>query len=168
MFFIFGKHEWRPQTIGYRGDYCLSCNRETVSLKRQTLDFYHIYYVPLIPAGRSTHWHCIKCDEDPQKRTKVDPKLFLAVAILALLAGATIFLVTARNDDGGSILLSLSISAIFGLLWFFSNPGPSRQEELKHVGLFLPNNCLSCEEPLGEGQRTCPVCLTEYYDTPVE
>jgi hypothetical protein len=54
----YGRYRLLSRRVGYRADYCLTCDSPRIAEQYRTLDLFHIYFVPLLPLGLWRHWHC--------------------------------------------------------------------------------------------------------------
>ena len=172
MIFIFGKHRWQPQILGYRNDYCLTCDRQQVCVLRKTNDFLHLYYVPVFPVGRSTHWHCLKCDSHSHERLKTGRGTKLVAAILASVFAAIFWVLPVDQADQFAFMCIAIGATIVGLLLWLSSlnhkPTATLPERLKDVPVLSPEFCLNCVAELPPLTDTCPDCEVEYFPTPVD
>ena len=88
MFVVFGTYNWSARLVAFRRDLCAHCQRETLSLGMRTLDFFHVFWIPILPLGRWTRWRCADCGNDPAQTTAVRRPyrllLWILVAVMAL------------------------------------------------------------------------------------
>lgn len=172
MILIFGKHRWQPQVLAYRNDYCLTCDLPRISVLRKTNDFLHLYYVPVLPVGRSKHWHCLECDGDPHARVKTGRGTKLVAAILAWMIAAIFWALPVNPADQFAfkcIALGAAIGGlILSLAWLYHKPVVSLSEGLKSVPRLSPEFCINCDAELLPLADYCPDCEVEYFDTPDE
>ena len=71
MFIVAGIYNWSARLVAFRRDLCASCQRETLALGTRTLDFLHVFWLPVLPLGRWTRWRCDVCGKDPSVTTAV-------------------------------------------------------------------------------------------------
>lgn len=172
MIFILGKYHWQPQILGYRNDYCLTCDGQQVCVLRKTNDFIHVYYVPVFPVGRSTHWHCLECDTHPHQRVTTGRGTKLVAAFLAWVIAAIFWGLPAAQADQFTFMCIAFGATIVGLLswrsWLNHKPTPTLPERLKEVPVLTPEFCLNCDAELFPLTDTCLDCEVEYFPTPVD
>lgn len=62
MLIVFGKYNYFKKDMIYKSGICPYCNKETTLSNFTTSQFYHVYYIPLIPLGKF-HFvnYCNKC-----------------------------------------------------------------------------------------------------------
>lgn len=167
---IYGRHRWATRTVAFRGDYCLSCDSCTVSRQVSTLDFFHVYWVPLLPLGRWKHWHCQECGCNPHERVRMGRGYKLVGAIACLVVFVMSFLIPMEPDAestiwgmrvGGGLLF-----AAFCFAWWIHNDGSLLTEKLMAVPEFRPTICLACDNELVAHANSCPFCFVRYDESP--
>jgi hypothetical protein len=80
MFVIYGTHHFAARTVGFRPDFCMSCQNEVISVESRSFDVGHMYWLPLIPLGFRRHWRCRTCGNNPRSvRTGATVQVFAAV-----------------------------------------------------------------------------------------
>lgn len=69
MTIIFGKHTFHKRETTYRSGTCPHCKKETILSNFSADEYYHIYFIPLVPKGEFHYLdHCPKCN----RSTKYD------------------------------------------------------------------------------------------------
>lgn len=155
MIFLHGIYKFAKKRVGFRNDFCTSCKAERVAEQYRTFNVWHFFFIPLVPLGNHTRWHCVECGSDPRSSTKESPFLlivgmilFAAVGLISLLA-----LITAKQDRMMLACVGLGfLAAAFGLWkllkWQSQTPeGP--ESEVKPL--------------TGD---TCPYCAGKMIDEP--
>lgn len=170
MIIIFGTYQWQPQVLGYRNDYCLKCNEPQVAEYRETRDFFYLYYIPVIPLGRSQHWHCCECNNDPHVQVKTRRVYKMVAAILCWIFAGVFWALPAAPADvflfdclgaGGTV-----VGLLFWLSWLFHKPELTLTEHLEDIEHLSPTYCLNCDAELDPNPDQCPDCFVEYFETP--
>ena len=94
MFIVAGIYNWSARLVAFRRDLCASCQCETLALGTRTLDFFHVFWIPVLPLGRWTRWRCAVCGKNPSVATAVRRPfrillwLFFVLIVLAMLSVA--------------------------------------------------------------------------------
>jgi hypothetical protein len=86
MFVIYGTHHFAARTVGFRPDFCMSCQNEVISVESRSFDVGHVYWLPLIPLGFRRHWRCRTCGNNP--RSYDSSVVFQAIAGVIFLVAA--------------------------------------------------------------------------------
>ena len=56
-----GVYRFRPRTVGYRNDFCLTCMAPRRALEVRTFNVGSLRGLPLIPLGYWSRWLCSVC-----------------------------------------------------------------------------------------------------------
>src|SRR5512147_40206 len=86
MLLLHGYYRFFPKLVAYRNDYCLSCDAPRLALQRRTVDFFHLFYVPLLPLGVWWRWHCATCGRDPHATYRTRKPLKWLGTVLLLVS----------------------------------------------------------------------------------
>lgn len=172
MFLIHGVYRWWPKRVGFRNDYCLSCEGPRRSIATRTFDVGHVFFVPLIPVGFWKHWACSACRRDPHRNPKARPFLkwvgFACLIILSLMFWS----VPINSEDVAILGWILRIGPLVGaaaLLFQILTRAdePSLRERLAEIAPAATDSaCPFCATPLmaGDGgQWSCPACRAVRY-----
>jgi len=162
-----GIKSYKPRTIAYRNDFCVSCDGPRRAHLIRSFKAYQIYYIPVVPLGFWREWLCSECGKDPHVYSRELRRMRWGMVMLTgffSIAG-----VVASLDQESAIatrwLLRLLFPALFfGALWFAlrKKPEPSVREKLKEVSPNLDNTCALCDGALvqNHGWR-CSECHAE-------
>ncbi len=167
MHIVFGTHQFGRRTIAYRGDFCLSCDRHTISQQQRTFNVFHLYWIPLLPLGFRRHWHCIECRNDPHARVQTSQGIkILGLCAFLFFAGVS-WMVPMTEPGDAPIVWSLRVvmtglALVFTALVFHHKPNPTLAEKMGQIPRFAPQRCLACGAPLDEAVSHCPQCDVEY------
>ncbi len=168
MFLIHGSYHFWPKRVGFRNDYCLSCQGPRRAIAIRTLDVGHIFWVPLIPVGRWTHWACTACRRDPHRSPKAR-RSFKWIGLVCLLILSAMFW-TVPIDQSVSVLgWLLRVGPLAGaaalLYQLLGTPkDPSLKERLAAIPPASDTVCPFCGTPLLAGERwSCPACGAKRY-----
>lgn len=153
MFVIHGFYHWRPRRTAFRNDYCRTCEAERLSVLLRTFDVLHIYWIPVLPVGVWSRWHCTTCGFRPHAaiRSRRGFKVAGAVALgaLALLAWADPEVKPSEAIWVWGIRLGLALAAMAAGVWTFRHPREPRfREVLAGVKPFAGWTCPLCAGPL--------------------
>jgi len=85
MFIIFGTHLFGLKRYAYKYMGCSHCEMHRLFIQTRGFAWGHIFWIPLIPLGYQSSWHCASCvKEDNNAPTSFIVKLvFLAALIVA-------------------------------------------------------------------------------------
>ena len=147
MFVVYGMHHFAARTVGFRPDFCMSCQNEVISVESRSFDVGHIYWLPLIPLGFRRHWRCRTCGHNPRgERTGSALQLFAAAALLIV---AVITWTEPASADNATFAWSVRIGLPLLALALILNVRRRKKEE---AGLQAR---LRRVKPVGD---TCPLC----------
>jgi hypothetical protein len=149
---IHGTYCFAPRRHAYRNDYCLSCDAVRVAEQVKTLDFIHVYFIPLVPLGRRKHWKCSVCGNNPHERVKSTQgfKVLTAFAfgLFAAFGWALAILMMARGGGAPADLFGfiavMTLCFIAALLWCRAKPTTNLKHQLPHVPPLPADICIYC------------------------
>ena len=149
MFVLYGVYNFARKRIGYRNDYCLSCEGQKISEQWQSFDALHLFYLPLVPLGIKKRWLCATCGNNPHMRVKSSKTFLVGGAILCLLMAFVMWTApvgTGEDAKGAWVMRILLPLAFIGLLVpiFKQTPAPNLSEQLKSVPPLTEDNCPYC------------------------
>lgn len=150
MLIVHGRHRFAPKKIAYRNDYCLSCERESISEQWRSFDFIHVFWIPLIPLGHRLRWTCVVCGNDPRERVKTSKFiLFIAAALLVLFMVVFLFMPTDNREDAvGRCFIIFVLTGL--LVWVVraiirQTPPPDLRNELTRIRPWADTTCIYCQ-----------------------
>lgn len=169
MFIVAGTYNWSARLVAFRRDMCAHCQRETLSLATRTLDFFHVFWIPILPLGRWTRWSCADCGNDPSQTTAVRrPFRLLLWFLVALMVLA--FLTVAEVDSEYAIpvwmgrTLAGVVVALVG--WWAVRPTGSEDYEQRRANIqpYNESACPLCGAQLvrTSTEATCSGCAAEH------
>ncbi|MBL4770870.1 MAG: hypothetical protein JKY61_06945 [Planctomycetes bacterium] len=175
MIFFQGFYHFLPKTTAFRRDYCRSCQEVRTLTQIRTADFYHLYWIPVLPLGLWKRWKCAGCGNKPYRHTKTSraAKAFLAL-VLAVITFEFWFEPDLADEFSSQELLicRIGISALlaFALVWL-KRHSPELTREQGHAlvpHLAIPN-CLLCGGPMQRGTPDhCQICNRKHLPVPRE
>jgi hypothetical protein len=164
MLVVHGVRQLRPKRIAFRNDYCLTCQQPRRSVLIQTLNFWHVYWIPVVPLGFRKRWVCITCERPPHVVRKTRRPL-LRVALVLLLISSGISWVNPVNPDAVVIWWFFRIGAPIGavlllVLLLRTRMDAALREHLSAIAPATDTVCPFCGKQLlvlASG-CTCPGC----------
>jgi hypothetical protein len=162
VFVVYGMHHFAARTVGFRPDFCVSCQNEVISVESRSFDVGHIYWLPLIPLGFRRHWRCRTCGQNPRsERTGVVVQglaaaMFFVVSIITWMEPASADNATfAWAVRIGLPLLGLALLANLRKRKAEDHALRDRLRRLKSVG----DACPLCGQRVSAGpERRCTKC----------
>jgi hypothetical protein len=87
LIILHGVYKFRPQTVAYRNDFCLTCMKSRRALAVRSFYVVHFFFIPLLPLGFLKEWHCVACNSDPHVHPGTRKYFkWLGVAVLVVFA----------------------------------------------------------------------------------
>jgi hypothetical protein len=164
MLIIHGIYKFKPKTVAYRNDFCLTCACPRRAYQEKTFDVLHIYFVPLLPVGFWKRWKCEVCKKDPHAHLGTRKSFkWVGVVLLAAFSGAAWFEPVAADYWLWSLRIGLPV-ACAAALWntLRSKPDLRLKERLKEIQPAGESLCAVCEHPLILGAHwRCSGCGIE-------
>jgi len=166
MFLIHGAYHWWPKRVGFRNDYCLSCEGPRRAIATRTFDVGHIFFIPILPIGYWKHWTCAQCRRDPHAPTKTR-RTFKWIGLVCLILLAIMFWsVPAPDVAVAPIAWALRLLPTAGAIALFVHllvtpRDPKLRELLAGIPAASDSACLFCATSLvpgGSGEWSCPAC----------
>jgi len=154
MLLVFGIHRFGRRIVAYRNTYCRTCEGARLAEQFRTFNFFHFFWVPLIPLGFRRYWVCTECGINPTQSKYGSPFIkWLALVFLILpLLGFTAALIFGGKDLPVEFRLSYLIACpiLLGLVvacigWMKKG----RQEgEVQEVEPLTGETCRYCDGKL--------------------
>lgn len=168
MFIVAGAYHWWPKTVGFRNDYCLTCNADRRAVRIRTFDVGHIFWIPILPVGFWKHWHCTACDCDPHASPRTSPVLKWAGLLILIGLGILSWTEPVTPDSMGvswAFRIGAPVCAILLLVHLLNTPRePSLKARLAAIAPASDTLCPFCSTPLISGDRwSCPTCGVARY-----
>src|ERR1700681_3993271 len=86
-----GVQSYNPRIVGYRNDFCLSCDAPRQAHQVRSFKAYRVFYVPIVPLGFWRDWQCSECGRDPHVYQSATRNLrWVAVLLVGFFAIAGI------------------------------------------------------------------------------
>ena len=174
MLLIHGVYHFWPKKVGFRNDYCLSCEAPRRSIAVRTFDVGHIFWVPILPVGFWKHWSCSVCRRDPHVNPKTR-RSFKWIGLVCLLLLSAMFW-SAPSDAGLGVLpwimriLPLGGAVALFIQLMLTPKEPSLRERLAAIPPADDAVCPFCSTPLTaagiaapSSRWSCPACGAERY-----
>ncbi len=169
MFIVAGTYNWSARLVAFRRDMCAHCPRETLSLGTRTLDFFHVFWIPILPLGRWTRWRCADCGNDPSQTTTVRrPFRLLLWLLVALMALAFVSVAESGGAFANPVWMGRTLAAVVVALvgwWAVRSTGSNDYEQRRaHVQPYNESACPLCGAHLVRTltETTCSGCAAEH------
>ena len=148
-----GVRSYRPRTVAYRNDYCVSCNSPRRAHQVRSFKAYQLYYVPIVPLGFWREWQCTECGRHPHVYSRALRRTRWAILGLVGMFAITGVIASFDQQDSAAImwLMRLGLPAVFfSVLWFVLRDKPDRalREKLKQVAPDRDDTCALCSGAL--------------------
>ena len=166
MLVVHGMYSWSRKRVGYRNDYCLTCNARRLAYQHRTFDVYHLYWIPLLPLGVWKRWRCSVCGSDPHASTNVRPILkWAGIGMLALMTLSSWMVSPVEKPEDRVFIWAVRIGGPIALGWAIratvkSPPGARLEDLLRTVPPIMDAHCPQCAVMLlpEEPAWRCPQC----------
>ena len=168
MIILYGKYRLGGKRIGYRNDFCLTCESEQIAEQHRTFDLGHLFFIPVLPMGYRNHWHCATCQSNPHDRTRTSKNLIVifaaVVGLMAVLSWVGPFIPASKD---AAMIWSMRFLFLFGfiglVLWIRqAKPIPGLKERLSSVAPLTGDSCLYCGGGL-DRESFCGACKVRRY-----
>jgi len=154
---IYGYYRWFPKPVAFRADYCLHCEPETLALRVRTVNFFSIFFIPVLPLGIYRRWICVECGKPPHTKVSLWRAIKVVVAVLVTV-NAAIFWVAPVDEApipaAGVWMLRLAFLALAVLAFRWALRPPGRPALGKLLAAVEPHDVTECP---GCGGRLTPV-----------
>lgn len=168
MIVVWGWYRFARKRVGYRNDYCLSCDQASVAELIRSFNVGHFFFIPCLPLGVCRRWVCSSCGEDPHARA-ASPRsfrVFVALAFAAFTAVAWLVLFE-RAEDMSFVFgfrLVMTLGFLAAIAWtLLGKPPANLAEKLAGVPPAPADACLYCMGTL-DPQGTCTACFVRRYE----
>jgi len=166
MLVVHGTYHWARKIVGYRNDYCLTCNSQRLAFQHRTFDAIHIFFIPVLPLGLWKRWHCSVCGSNPHASTRTRKSLkWAGVAILLLMSLSGWAVSTSEQPDDVAFIWGMRILSPIAFVWALRvtlkhTPEVNLKEQLRAVAPILDASCPVCHVMLSptEPAWRCPRC----------
>ncbi len=164
-----GRYRWFPKPVAFRNDFCLRCNAATLSRAIRTVDFIHVYWIPLIPIGFWRRWFCVECNHAPSSPVRTR-KVFKWIGVFLLASMAATFWFWPLEEDPEASLAMVWTYRVVPLvliplvIWsiFRTPPDTSYRRERKAVEPHTDPTCPFCGHALRLRKNwRCDTCNIE-------
>lgn len=168
MLIIHGTYHWRPRQIAFRNDYCRACERQTISVLIRTIDVFHVLFIPILPIGVWSRWHCARCGGRPHwvARTRRGFKI-VGTVFLALSCAAIWVPLPLEGGDAVIIWLlriGLPVALVFAIRSILRHrPEPDFKQRLAAVIPYEGWDCPLCGgQLLSVPEKVCSACGAQH------
>jgi fatty acid desaturase len=163
MIIIHGIYRWAQKRTAFRNDYCLSCEAPRKAMQIRTFNFYHLFWVPILPLGFIKRWFCMTCGSQPSYNKKTRYGFKIAGLIVLAIFAIFFWLCPVQPGDEG-FFWSFRIGAPIGLFitiihLFRSKRDPTYIDLFRKVSRAEDTLCPFCSVALvAMPQLLCPLC----------
>lgn len=169
LIYIYGIYHWARKRVGYRNDYCLSCQSQNIAEQWLSFDCLHFFFIPILPLGFWRRWRCTVCGNNPHQRVKAGREIKIAGLFCCLFFGIVPWIGAPMGEDLLIALLvsGVSIAGFVGLIYSLCRhePIPALKEELKRLLPLTNDICPFCQGHLIRGESTqCGSCGVVRHD----
>ena len=164
---IHGVYHWWPKRVGFRNDYCRSCEGPRRAIATRTFDVGHIFFVPVLPVGFWKHWSCTQCRRHPHAAVQTR-RIFKWMGLVCLILLSVMFSTLPVPDPSvATLALALRLLPAGGAIALFINllmtpKDPKLRELLAAISPAEDSVCPFCATPLmagnSGGRWACPAC----------
>lgn len=167
MLIIHGIYHWKPRRTAFRNDHCRACAAKRLSVLVRTFDVLHLYWIPILPLGFWSRWHCTICGSDPHAVTRTRRGFKIAGAITLVLLAFISWAVQwepIRDIWPWLLRIGLSLGALAATYSVFRHrPEPQLEAMLAGVQPFEGWTCPLCGgEMLNVPEWHCVACKAEH------
>ena len=113
MLLLHGIYRFSEKRVGFRHSNCVHCEDARLTEQFRTFNFWHVFFVPVLPLGFVKNWRCATCGKNPNP-VRERPAVLIAGAVVLGFAGASMFV-------GGFFMPRDQLTAIgigLGMLFF--------------------------------------------------
>ena len=150
MLVIHGVHRFKQKPLAFRNDYCLRCGQPRRAVQVRSLDFWHLFWVPVLPLGVWKRWICTTCGHDPHVTTRTRRSFKWAGFVVLLILSVPFW------------AFPVDPTFVFGT-WLFRIGGPIGAT-LTLIHLLRTSKDVSLKDRLATVQpaadTSCPFCGT--------
>jgi fatty acid desaturase len=179
MLVVYGFYRFTQKQIGYRNDFCLTCNAERLTQQWRSFNCGHLFWIPLLPFGVFKRWLCPTCKNNPHARTESSrgfklfaAGFFLLFALAMLLSAVVATLGTApdfakRSDAPGMWVGALVAGIPAAALTFWAtrpqNDPVDLAQKLREVKPARTDTCPYCNSKL-TSEQFCESCKLQRHE----
>jgi len=168
MLVVHGLYKWKPRLLAFRNDYCRKCEAERLSVLIRTIDVIHVFWIPVLPVGAWSRWHCGSCGASPHQLAKTRRGFKIAGAVVFALPAVAFWFLQPDADVSAWWLWTLRLVLTgLALLAFWSafrhKPEPQFKLRLSQVHPYESRECPFCGGYLlNLPTWHCPNCGVEH------
>ena len=149
MLIFNGIYKFFKKQIGYREGWCKTCQDITFSEKIQTWNFFHLFWIPIIPLGKYKYLICKSCNDDPNKDTRESAFLLIIGSIIFPLMLIFLFIYDAKGSDQATMHWAKIFIAIMSVLCIYMAYKRISSKDKKAVNYeYKDNKCYYCTNEL--------------------
>lgn len=173
MLVLTGTYNFLPRIVAFRSDFCRSCQSDTISFGRRTVDAFHVFWIPLVPLGIWTRWFCNSCGERPHNPTTVRRPVrlfvvfffFLLSVMLWFLVLFALFTSVSQSPEARGFLVAalvMTVLLVLSIFWAWEFQSDKFKSRLSEVQPFSGHACPLCSGSLVISDKlTCRDCGAE-------
>jgi hypothetical protein len=174
MLLIHGVYHWKARRVGFRNDYCRFCAAERLAALVRTLDVLHLFWVPLIPLGVWSRWHCTVCGSRPHESPRTRRGFKVAGAVVLAVMGLLMWAVPVEEIEEPWAIWALRFALPVATVAAARSAARHRREPrlaelLARVSPFAGWVCPLCGGQLLDIPRShCTACRAEHRPLRIE
>lgn len=168
MVLVHGIYRWRPVRVAFRNDYCRRCQQGTLSVRIRTFDVLHLFWVPVLPLGVWSRWHCARCGYDPRATGRTRRGFKIAVVLLLAAFNVAVWLTPQGTASDLEVWLwrgALLVLLALAVRWVAAHkPEPNARANLALMPPYEGWDCPLCGAQLLRVSTSarCPSCKAEH------
>ena len=168
MLVIHGHYKFFPKRVACKNAWCTSCEDETLAVGTRRILFLHLFFIPLLPLGKTTTWICGHCQGDVDARRPVRSWIagcgimggaFFVLLALAGILGAVLSEKRQLDWTDSLPFLDLGLVMIGGFRWVRRRAQRGYEAVAKQVEPLAGDACPLCgQQVLLLGKPRCEAC----------
>jgi len=168
MIIFFGTYHWFARVVGFRVDYCRTCEAEVTSVQIRTLDVFHIFWIPVLPYGRWSRWRCGTCGRPPHVSPRTRRGFKIAGVVILVLMTLSFWFAVPEGEVEPGMLWAMRIGLPVALFFLVRSilrhrDEPDFKARLAAVQPHSGHDCLLCGGTLAFGAPSrCEQCEAQH------
>ena len=162
MVIVHGLYRFKPKLVGFRNDYCLTCNTVKRAVAVRTFMVIHLFWIPLIPLGFWKEWECSECENHPHAYPGTRRSFKWAGVVALVIMSGVLWMMPPDPEFSAPWLWAFRIGTSVGALLVLRNLLTTPPDVRLKSELVFPATemeCPFCGMPLVVAERYyCPGC----------